>query len=84
MTDKSQELELKLVMEGMEEFATMLSYASDYKQLCILSVETVEEAMQRELAEKSANVITLESRRRQSLPTNISKSLRFQDRHFHS
>lgn len=84
MTDKSLELELRLVLEGMDELATMMSYRSDCVELRILSIETVEEARQRELAEKSANVITLESRRQHNAPSAIRNALRFQSRQFHS
>jgi len=81
MMDKSLELELRLVMEGLEELATLSSYHCQLKHCRILSVETVEEAKQRELAERSQNVVTMESRRRHQSPTFISKSLRFRDRH---
>lgn len=81
MTDKFLELEMRLVMEGLEELATFSSYHCQLEHCRILSVETVEEAAQRELAENSQNVITLESRRRHQSPTFISKALRFSDRH---
>ncbi len=81
MTDKSLELELRMVMEGLEELATISSYHCQLEQCRILSVETVAEAQQRELAESSDNVVTLESRRRQQSPTFISKALRFRDSH---
>lgn len=85
MADKLQQLELRLVMEGMEELATFMSYRSDLSKLRILSIETVEEAETRELAEKSPNVIALESRRQSSpMPNRISKSLSLNDRHYHS
>lgn len=79
MTDKSLELEMRLVMEGLEELATISSYHCQLEQCRILSVETVDEARQRELAESSENVITMESRRRHQSPTFISKALRFRD-----
>lgn len=81
MTNKSLELEMRMVMEAAEELLTHASYQSDYGSIRILSVETVEEARQRELAENSANVVTLESRRSHTQPTVISKALRFQDRY---
>lgn len=84
MTNKSLELEMRLVMEAAEELLTHASYRSDYGSVRILSVETVEEARQRELAESSANVVSLESRRRQTQATAISKALKFRDQHFSS
>ena len=65
MTDKALEIEMRLALEAAEELLTQISYQSDFKDVRILSVETVEEAGQREQAGKqSANVVTLESRAR--------------------
>ncbi|GAB4299114.1 MAG: hypothetical protein Kow0083_11420 [Methylophaga sp.] len=79
MTDKFLELELRMVMEGLEELLTLSSYQSQLEHCRILSVETVEEAEQRELAERSQNVISLESRRHPRAGTFISKALYFRD-----
>ncbi|AFJ03500.1 hypothetical protein Q7C_2366 [Methylophaga frappieri] len=38
---RSAELELRQIMQGLEEFATFMSYRSDYAGLRILSVESV-------------------------------------------
>jgi hypothetical protein len=84
MTDKSLEIEMRLALEAAEELLTQISYQSDFKDVRILSVETVEEARQRELAESSANVVTLESRRKPSHNTAISKALAFSDQSYHS
>lgn len=85
MTNKYQELELRLVMEGMEELATFISHHCDCSQLRILSIETEEEAAIRELAEKSANVIAIESRRQSGqASSHISRSLSLNDRHYRS
>ena len=40
MKSSSQELELRNIMQGLEEFATFMSYQSDYSGLRIISVET--------------------------------------------
>ena len=40
MSTRSQELELRNIMQGLEEFATFMSYQSDYSGLRIISVET--------------------------------------------
>ena len=40
MKKHNQELELRNIMQGLEEFATFMSYQSDYSGLRIISVET--------------------------------------------
>jgi hypothetical protein len=85
MHSKHQELELRTVLEGLEELSTFMSFQSDCGGLRILSVETVEEAAQRELAEQSENVVSLQGKRPAvGMPDTISKSLQFQDRLLHS
>lgn len=84
MTDKFQEIELRHALEGLEELATFMSYRSDCGNLRILSVETVQQANEREQAERNAKVIPLASRRRPNKSNTISKKLRFQDRYFQS
>jgi hypothetical protein len=82
---KQQELNSQQALEGLEELATFMSYRSDCSGLRILSIETTEQAEMRELAEKHANVTSIE--RKQYLknkPETISKELRFNDLHFHS
>ncbi len=40
MKTSSQELEFRNILQGLEEFATFMSYQSDYSGLRIISVET--------------------------------------------
>lgn len=40
MTNKTLELEVRQIMQGLEEFATFMSYQSNYEGLRILKVET--------------------------------------------
>lgn len=40
MKTSSQELELRNILQGLEEFATFISYQSDYSGLRIISVES--------------------------------------------
>jgi hypothetical protein len=82
MKHKSLELDLQMALDGMEELSHFIGHNCSGNGLRILSVETVEEAAQRELAEKSANVISLESRRPHTPPASINRSLRFQDHYF--
>lgn len=84
MMHKSLKLDLQMALEGIEELTHFIGHHSTSHGLRILSVETVEEAAQRELAEKSDNVISLESRRPHSQPTPITRSLRFRDHYFQS
>ncbi len=39
MKNKSLELDLRQIMQGLEEFATFMSYQSNYEGLRILKVE---------------------------------------------
>lgn len=84
MKQKSLELDLQMALEGMEELAMFVGFHSSGNAFRVLSVETIEEAAQRELAEKSENVISMESRRPPTPPSRISRSLRFEDRYFQS
>ena len=40
MTNKTLELEVRQIMQGLEEFATFMSYQSNYEGLRSLKVET--------------------------------------------
>ncbi len=44
MKNKSLELDLRQIMQGLEEFATFMSYKSNYEGLRILKVETHHES----------------------------------------
>ncbi|EMR13240.1 hypothetical protein MPL1_06079 [Methylophaga lonarensis MPL] len=41
MTKKWQELELRNIMQGLEEFATFISYRSHFGDMRVISVESV-------------------------------------------
>lgn len=66
MKTKAQELALRDIMQGLEEFATFMSYRSDYEGMRIISVETVREASERERHER-ATVLAFDDRRRRAL-----------------
>jgi hypothetical protein len=87
MTNKAKELELQNVMEGLQEFATFMSYQSDYSNLKILSVESVEQAKitDAELNRPKADVIPISKAQqaKQKEATNHHKSLRFFDKVVH-
>lgn len=76
---KAQELEVRSIMQGLEEFATFMSFNSSNTNLRILSVETVEQkAVSADNTPQKAKVLhlprTVKSRQ------SINKSLSFTDR----
>lgn len=78
---KKQELDLKNVMENMEELVTFASYQSDYSQLKILSIETEEQARQTDqLTAAKVIPISRAKARRQVHSSARHKSLRFFDK----
>jgi hypothetical protein len=83
MKNKYQELEIRNIMQGLEEFATFMSYQSNTVGLRILSVETVEQHNERELAQK-AQVLSF-NKQSSSMPKSqqISRSLEFSDVQLH-
>ncbi|RKZ94207.1 MAG: hypothetical protein DRQ40_06350 [Gammaproteobacteria bacterium] len=85
MNSKAQELELRNIMQGLEEFATFMSFQGNTNGLRIISVETVTPVheQQPELKQK-AQVLPI----KQQNATNkeiqtVRKSLSFQDRKIH-
>ncbi len=72
MKNKAAELEARHIMQGLEEFANFMCFQSTYSDMKILSVETVEQAHQREQkASPSAKVIDLQ---RHNLPPGPSQT----------
>lgn len=64
MKNKSLELDLRQIMQGLEEFATFMSYQSNYEGLRILKVETHhEDDSQHGHSHLSDNVISMEKAR---------------------
>ena len=64
MKNKSLELDLRQIMQGLEEFATFMSYQSNYEGLRILKVETQHELDQHSsTSQLSDNVISMEKAR---------------------
>ena len=85
MKNKSQELELRNIMQGLEEFATFMSYQSNSLGLRILSVESVEQDRQRVESQHKADVLTFKQRDTPPIHEHqtIQRSLAFQDRQMH-
>lgn len=85
MKKKSQELELRNIMQGLEEFATFMSYQSNSLGLRILSVESVEQDLENTKAKhKKADVLSFKQRTPPAPnQQSIQRSLAFQDRQVH-
>jgi len=86
MNNKAQELELRTILQGLEEFATFMSFRSSTSDLRVLSVETVEQDNQRRRAQPKADVLEMKSRlhsQQDSPQQSVNKSLSFSDRKFH-
>jgi len=87
MKNKAQELEVRNIMQGLEEFANFMSFnASDNGNLRILSVETVEQSSLQETSKQSAEVFDIKQRSAKKINSqlqSLNKSLSFNDRHVH-
>jgi hypothetical protein len=82
MKNKSQELDMRNIMQGLEEFATFMSYQSNSLGLRIISVETVAQDRASQVKEK-AQVLSLNQRKKVANSQDIKRALSFQDRQVH-
>lgn len=62
MKHKALELNLRQIMQGMEEFATFMSYKSNYEGLRILKVESQTHAVQT-ASYTTDNIVSIEHAR---------------------
>jgi len=84
MSKKSQELEFRNILQGLEEFATFMSYQSNSLGLRIISVESVEQDFETSKQQQKADVLTFKQRRPAKANHQIlQRSLAFQDRLVH-
>ncbi|MDF1588938.1 MAG: hypothetical protein P1P93_07260 [Gammaproteobacteria bacterium] len=84
MTNKAQELEVRTIMQGLEEFATFMSYQGNSSGLRILSVESVQQAQLYNSQPHSADIIPLTQRQHNpNQCQTVHRSLVFQDRQTH-
>lgn len=86
MNKKAQELELRNIMQGLEEFATFMSFRGNSAGLRILSVESVTQPITTKAQKPTARIIKMPEQ--PSLPNRnskqaVNKSLSFQDRKYH-
>lgn len=66
MKKHSQELEFRNILQGLEEFATFMSYQSDYSGLRIISVESAAADNSLQTTRPSADIVSLPLRARAS------------------
>ena len=86
MNKKAQELELRNIMEGLEEFATFMSFKGNSAGLRILSVESVAQPEIVKPKNRTAQIIKIPKQASQSnlpLKQSLNKSLSFHDREYH-
>lgn len=84
MSKKSQELELRNILQGLEEFATFMSYQSNSLGMRIISVESVEQDIENSKQQQKADVLTFKQRQpAKANQQTLQRSLAFQDRLVH-
>ncbi len=87
LNKKAQELDLRNIMQGLEEFATFVSFQSNYSDLRIISVESVESEKQQPAVKQRAQVHPIRKAQTHAMSENkhltSHKSLAFQDRQVH-
>ncbi len=59
MSKKALELETRNIMQGLEEFATFMSFDSDLSGMRILSVESVDLSSEKTVYQKKAEIIAM-------------------------
>jgi hypothetical protein len=80
MSKKALELETRNILQGLEEFATFMSFDSDLSGMRILSVESVTHPNEKPIPQKKAEVISMPINRKQTENNNdqqLYKSLSF-------
>jgi hypothetical protein len=86
MNNKAQELELRNIMEGLEEFATFMSFKGDSAGLRILSVESVTQPAGDKPNNRTAQIIKIPEpipQKNLRLKQSFNKSLSFQNTEYH-
>lgn len=76
--NKTQEMDVRNIMQGLEEFASFMSFSSDYSDMKIISVETVSANEAIVNNKKGADIIPLRSQSNRRY-----KSLQFFDKAMH-
>lgn len=80
MSKQALELDMVNIIQGLEEFATFMSFNGNTSGLRILSVQSVEKEMELEQAKQSIDILDLEkhrTKRKLKKQQTIKKSLSF-------
>ncbi len=80
MSKKALELETRNILQGLEEFATFMSFNSDLAGMRILSVESVNRPIEQRIPQQKADVITMpsdHSRAKKNNSQQLYKALSF-------
>jgi len=86
MSNKAKELDIRNIMQGLEEFANFTSFNASSNDLRIISVETVEQAVEHEKIASSAEILDMKQhslRKKNAQQQSLNKSLSFSDRQVH-
>tara|TARA_R110002049_G_scaffold137501_9_gene297548 strand:- start:1966 stop:2217 length:252 start_codon:yes stop_codon:yes gene_type:complete len=83
MNKKAQELELRNIMQGLEEFATFMSFKSNSAGLRILSVESVTHTEPVKTTNRTARVIKIHQPAHLHIKQSLSEPRSFHDRKYH-
>lgn len=75
MSKKALELETRNIMQGMEEFATFMSFDSDLSGMRILSVESVARPHEKNISQKKAEVIAMPIHKAKTTKNNRTQQL---------
>jgi len=83
MNKKAQELELRNIMQGLEEFATFMSFRGNTGGLRIISVESVDQPVLTEQPKRKAQVINMpKAFDNPSHHQSLNKSFSFQEQKY--
>lgn len=83
MNKKAQELDMRNIMQGLEEFASFMSFQGSNGDLRILSVETVEQSERRAESQQTAQVFKMPRQNTSANDQSLHRSLSFQDQQMH-
>jgi len=86
MSNKAKELDVRNIMQGLEEFANFMSFNANSNGLRILSVETVEQAVKQDAVTSTADILDLQKhaqQKKKAQQQSLNKSLSFSDRQVH-
>ena len=86
MSNKAKELDARNIMQGLEEFANFMSFNANSNGLRILSVETIEQAVEPNNPPPTADILDMKKhalKKKNAQQQSLNKSLSFSDRQVH-